>query len=178
MQKIGEQIKIEKEGKDLTIEIYPILSKKEKLTLTFWLSAWTFCGLAVVWQLFYPYSSNQKIILVVYLGLWAYFEFKVLHAFRWQKSGKEVIELKNNKLIYTALIGKRGLPVEYEITDIKGFKYLESTETGFFNDIAKSTWLVGGEVIEFQVKDSLKRIGMKLNKKDASALVALLQKQL
>lgn len=178
MQKIGEQIKFEKSAEGLKIEIYPSISKKDKMWLMIWLLSWSFCGLAVFSQLFFPYSKDEKIILVVYLVLWAYFELKVVYAYRWQKSGKELIEIKNDKFSYTQLLGMRGLPKEYLLADLKNFKYQEKTEKGFFNDINKSAWMVGGEVIEYEVKDSIKRMGMKLSKSDASQLVNLLNKQI
>ena len=177
MQKIGEQIKVEKSGQDFRIEIYPSISKKDKMWLTVWLMAWSFCGLAVVSQLFFKYTSDEKIILVVYLVLWAYFELKVIHAFRWQKSGKELVEIKDGKFSYTQLIGLRGLPVESLLSDIKGFRFIENSEKGFLNDINRSVWMLGGEVLEYEVNGALKRFGLKLPKQDALKLIDLLNKQ-
>ena len=59
---------------------------------------------------------------------------------------------------------------------MKPFIYAEDTEKGLWSDINKSTWMVGGEVVEYGFEDSIKRLGMKLPKKDAQQLITLLNK--
>lgn len=178
MQKIGQQISIHKNGNESKVEIQPLYSSKDKTGLIMWLVAWTFCGLAVLSQLFFDYAKAEKVMMLIYLVFWLYFELKVLYAFRWQKAGKEVIEIKNGSLFYTQLIGQRGLPVEYKLTEIKYFKFMESAKKGFFNDLNQSIWMVAGETVEFEVNGSLKRLGLKLSESDAKKLADWLNKQL
>ena len=172
MQKIGAQIQLDKSKEELIVEIHPNISDKNKLILNAWLLLWTACGLAVVSQLFVDsYAFEEKVFILIYLAFWAYLEFKVLYAFRWNRKGIERIELKDGKFAYTKLIGKRGLPFECEWNDLSLFHYESSTETGLWNDINKAAWMVGGEVIEYKFKHKIRRLGMKLNKKDALKLV-------
>lgn len=179
MKKIGKQILVDRGGKSLKVEIVPFPNKKDSLTLKIWFVVWTILGLAVLSQFVVPiqeYSGSQKVFLGIYLVLWLYFELKVLHALRWNSNGKEHIEIKDGNFIYTVLIGKRGLPIEYKMEDLTSFHYEASTEKGIWNDINKSIWMVGGEVIQFKHNEKIKRLGRKLPKKDAEQLVQILNK--
>lgn len=178
MQNIGDQIEINK-GKDtLEVTIYPKVSGKDQRILNFWLIAWSLCGLAVLSQLILPgnYQRSEKVFMLIYLAFWIYLELKVVYAFRWNKNGKELIEIKDGKLSYTQLIGKRGLPIVYNLSEVSQFRYANETEKGIWNDINRSAWMVGGEVIQFTSEGKVRRIGMKLNQKDAERLSDLLNK--
>ena len=59
---------------------------------------------------------------------------------------------------------------------MRPFRYAEDTEKGFWSEINKSSWMVGGEVIEYAIDEKIKRLGMKITKKDAHQLIQLLNK--
>jgi hypothetical protein len=59
---------------------------------------------------------------------------------------------------------------------MRPFRYAEDTQKGFWSEINKSSWMVGGEVIEYAIDEKIKRLGMKLPKKDANQLITLLNK--
>ena len=179
MQKIGQQIQVEKEKNSVKIEVFPNPSSKDKLILNLWIIGWSLCGLAVLVQLFFyldDFESNQIAFLLIYLSFWAYLEFKVLFAYRWNKKGKELIEIEEGQFSYTKLVGKRGLPFEATKDSLGKFQYEESTEQGIWNDINRAAWMVGGEVIQYNANDKVRRLGMKLSKKDALKLAELLNK--
>ncbi|MFT6746340.1 MAG: hypothetical protein ACJAZ2_000679 [Glaciecola sp.] len=179
MQKIGQQIQVERNKENVKVEVFPNPTSKDKLTLNFWIIGWSLCGLAVLAQLiFYSDDFEKKHIafLLIYMSFWAYLEFKVLFAYRWNKIGKEQIEIKDGKFIYTKVVGKRGFPFEADKSSLSDFLYEESTEKGIWNDINRAAWMVGGEVIQFRSEDKVRRLGMKLPKKDAVKLAELLNK--
>ncbi|MFT6716836.1 MAG: hypothetical protein ACJA0Q_001484 [Saprospiraceae bacterium] len=181
MQKIGKQIQIEKDKDSLKVEIFPNPGSKDKLILILWIIGWSLCGLAVIAQLLFyldAYESKQIAFLLIYLSFWGYLEFKVLYAFSWNKRGKELIEIIDGKFSYTKLMGKRGLPFECEKNLLSKFAYEESTENGIWNDINRAAWMVAGEVIQYKTDDKLRRLGLKLPKKDAVKLAELLNKYL
>ena len=178
MKKIGEYISYDKGGKnELKVEITPVLPKQKLNILLLWGAAWTLCGLIIIVSLFtYGFNKDEYIMVGVFLIFWGYFEFKVLHAITWNKTGKEILELKEGEFIYHKMINDRGFPNVMEVSKLQPFRYAEDTEKGLWSDINKSSWMVGGEVIEYGFEDSIKRLGMKVPKKDALQLITLLNK--
>lgn len=176
-QKIGGQIEYTKTANELLVAINPAISPKDKMMLNIWLALWTFCGLAVVFQVIQTsYTKEERLFMLIYLVFWIYLELRVLHAFRWNRKGQERIEIKNGEFTYTKLIGKRGLPFSCATADLSEFHYEKSTEKGLWNDINRSFWMVGGEVVQYKFKDKIRRLGMKLPQKDAQKLAELLNK--
>ena len=178
MKKIGHQITYEKQGKSaLKVEIRPVISQVKKNMLLLWGAAWTLCGLIIGGSLvFNDFKKEEYLGITVFLIFWIYFEIKVVHAIRWNRNGREVLHVKETEFSYLKSIGERGFPVVTDIKKLSPFKYAQGTESGLWNDINKSSWFVGGEVIEYHVEGAVKRIGMKLSKKDAQLLVNLLNK--
>jgi hypothetical protein len=181
MQKIGEQIEVEKNKDSLKVEIFPKPTSKDKMILNMWIVGWTLCGVAVLIQLLFyreDFEGNQIAFLLIYLSFWAYLEFKTLYALNWNRKGKEVIEIDQDKFSYSKILRKRGLPYESDKSTMSQFRYEESTEKGIWNDINRATWMVGGEVIQYKSGEKIRRLGMKLAKKDAVKLSELLNKYL
>ena len=178
MKKIGQQIQYEKTGKNqLSVEIKPVLSKFKRNTLFLWGVSWTLCGLIIFSALFFSDFKKEEYLGVgIFLIFWIYFEFKVVHAIRWNAFGKEVLNLKDGEFSYLKSISERGFPQVVEVSKLSAFRFATDSESGLWSDINKSSWFVGGEVVEYQSDGSLKRIGMKLSKKDALLLVNLLNK--
>lgn len=180
MSKIGDRIVIHKSKEGIKVEITPKISLKDSRMLNMWLSAWSIMGITVTFMLFFQWSLLQRseiVLLLIYLVFWSYFEFKVLYAYRWNKIGKEIVEIKNEKFSYLKLVGKRGLPFECNVSDLSNFQYEESTEKGIWNDINRAAWMVAGEVIQYKFGKRVRRLGMKLSRKDAEQLSSLLNKQ-
>lgn len=178
MKKIGEHISYDNARKnELKVEIIPVLTNQKSNILLLWGAAWSLCGLIIIISLFtYGFNKDEYIMVGVFLLFWGYFEFKVLHALRWNKTGKELLELKEGEFIYNKTLNGRGFPRVMEISKLRPFVYAEDTEKGFWSDINKSSWMVGGEVVEYGFEDSIKRLGMKIPKKDAIRLITLLNK--
>jgi hypothetical protein len=179
VQKIGKQIYLEKDNRRLLVEIFPNPSSKSKIWLNLWLVGWTLCGLVVMFQLLFyasEFAKEQLVFLLIYLSLWAYLEFKIFYAFLWNRKGKELIKVEGGSFSYTKLMGERGLPFEVNNTALSKFTYEKSTERGILNDINRSAWMVGGEVIEYAAGDKLRRLGMKLSESDAVKLAGILSR--
>lgn len=181
MKKIGSQIEINQKSKEETeVFIYPFLEKQKLQLLTLWTLAFTVCGLFIIASLFiYDFKNDKEIIMIViFLIFWGYFEYKVVYALQWNKKGKEVLSFKDGVFSYMKQISQRGLPNQTPISKIDGFRYAEDSEGGIWNDINNSSFMVSGEVVEYQADGSVKRLGMKLDKKEAVKLADFLNKQL
>lgn len=178
MKKIGKQITYEKTDKTaLKVVIQPFIESGKMMQLKLWSYAWTLCGLIIITSLFtYGYNRDEYVMVGIFLIFWGYFEYKVIYALRWNLKGQEVIELDGEQMMYTKFVSGRGLPQFFDLKLMKHFVYNEATERGFFSDVIKSSWFVGGEVIQFGYDDAVKSLGMKLQKNDANQLVILLNK--
>ena len=178
MKSIGAQIKYEKIGNDeVTVEIIPYLIPSKKTILNLWVGAWSFCGLIILISLFtYGFKEDEYIMVGIFLIFWGYFEVKVVSAVVWNRTGREVVTIKNSEFSYLKEMNGRGLPKITPLKNMSDFKYADDVETGIWSDINKSSWMIGGEVIEYNADDGVRRLGMKLPKKDAKQLVQLLNK--
>ena len=92
------------------------------------------------------------------------------------KSGVERIEIKEGKFYYLKEVGGRGIPMILAVEKLYKFKYAPETEKGLWNDINRSIWMVGGEVIDFPANGKLARLGMKLTKQEAEKVADLINK--
>jgi hypothetical protein len=178
MQKIGEQIQIEKKDAHTVVTVHPIVVKKHLNLLKIWVVAWSICGILVASQLFVPYQNSEKVFLAIYLSLWLYFEIKTVKALRWNLYGKEIIEITEKEFLYTELIGKRGIPVIFPKEKIKEISLIQQESKGFLADINQSVWMLGTETIVLATKDFSKNIGRKLSENDAAKLTVFLNKLL
>jgi hypothetical protein len=178
MKKIGNQIEYNRLKKDdLKVEIIPSLSKAKMNMLLSWGLAWSFCGAVIIISLFtYGFNKEELLMVSVFLIFWSYFEVKIIHAIRWNRSGKEILEVKKEEFVYNKVINGRGFPIKTQTSKMRPFRYAEDTQKGFWSEINKSSWMVGGEVIEYAIDEKIKRLGMKLPKKDANQLITLLNK--
>jgi hypothetical protein len=125
MQKIGKQIQFSKSKDDIEVEIFPAATFKGNLTLVMWISGWSLCGVAVTVQLLLygeEFTREQFTYLLIYLSLWTFFEVKVLNAYRWVKTGKELIEIKDGTFSYTKIFGKRGMPAVHDCSAVSKFE--------------------------------------------------------
>ena len=179
MKKIGSRILYDRPSKDeLVVEIMPFIEKKSFQILKLWTISFSICGLIIFSSFFFHefQNSGEVLIICIFLLFWGYFEFKVLYAVQWNRKGKEIITIKNGMFSYVKQLSNRGIPLEMKIEKMKPFGLIEDTEGGFWNEINNSDFIVGGEVIEYISDESIKRLGMKLNKKDGGQLVTLLNK--
>lgn len=177
-KKISERIITEK-SKDggLTVKIFPAVKKNEQQSLLVWLVLFSACGLFILSSLFVnDFKSEELLMIGIFLVFWSYFEFKVLYAYRWLKMGKEVIEIKEGHFYYMKQISKRGIPTCVPLSEISKFSYTNDALSGFWGEINKSVFMVGGEVVEYKSGESIKRLGMKLEQKDAEKVVEVLNR--
>lgn len=117
-------------------------------------------------------------MMVVWLGFWAYFEFRIGKAFLFKKYGKEKIWIKQGKLNYLKDIAGRGKKLEFDIDLIKDLQLIEKNKRDFFQFMNESFWVMGGESISFNYGAKAYRLGLQLNQEDANQLLRQLRQAL
>jgi hypothetical protein len=170
-KQISERIFASRNGSRVEINIYPRKDKQKLLMLKLWVFIWTILGGIVVTQLFLDYAGQEKLFMVIYLALWGFFEYKTVHALRYNINGKEQLVFEDGKMSYVALIGERGIPKYYNQEELSNFEYKQETEKGFLAELQNSYWFVGGESIEFVSGLGVRRFGMKLNESESKQLI-------
>ncbi len=176
MEYIGKRISIvEKENGEISIAIIAITERWKQAVLLLWMLAWSVSGVIVLTYYFQVKSADEKSALIVWFGFWAYFEYKVIKAFRWRKWGREIIRIKNRKLHYRRDIGGRGRTKTYEIDFIKNLGKHEANEPGFIRSMNNSYWIIAGETISFDYYGKEIKLGMQLEDKDSKELLRRLR---
>lgn len=170
MKNIGKNILYKEDKNELYVEIKPVYDKQKYNLALIWFISWSCCGLAVIAQFFFDMDRNQKLFLVIFLVFWAYFEYQVMQALRWRKSGREVIKITDEKMHYVKEISGRGTERIYETKTLSPLVYLADANEGFFNVLNQSSWMPGNEVLEYKAGDRMRRLGIQLNKNDAELL--------
>ncbi|MBX3164091.1 MAG: hypothetical protein KF900_06380 [Bacteroidetes bacterium] len=171
MKIISNRISILKEENLLSIVILPNRDKKKLLLMFLWLLAWSVCGVIVLANYFKLTDQNSKLFVMVYLAFWAYFEFKIIRAFAWKRSGKEKLWVQDGILHYQREINSKGKIQEFNLDLISKLNLIELRATNFADTINQSFWIKGGERLEFQAQSKIIRLGMQINDEEARAIM-------
>lgn len=167
----SERLKFIPSEEGNVLEIYPFYDENKQRLLLVWLIAFTIGGLAVISQLFIDVDSELKIMIMVFAFFWAYFEYKVLKAYRWRRSGKEKLIFAENKLYYGRLIGNRGFMHPYNKDLLGGLKKVDISEKNFFAAMGDSYWVISGEKLAFSYAGKQIPFGLRLNKAEVGLII-------
>src|SRR5437870_4516688 len=119
MKVIGDRISILKKENLLSIVILPRIDKTKLFVLFLWLMAWTCCGIIVFVNYFRQNNQDIKTFILVYMSFWAYFEFNIIRAFVWKRSGKEKLWIQDGILFYQREVNKKGKIHEFNLAVVK-----------------------------------------------------------
>lgn len=178
MEYIGKRISIKRTDKETSIVIVSQSDKMKNILLFTWFFIWTVSGIVVFAQYFLIQDQNTKVMLIVWLGFWAYFEFRIFKAFMWRKFGVEKIKLKENKFYYKRDISGKGKIKVYEFDFIKDLKIVEPMESSFSDNMNNSYWMVGGEKLAFDYYGKEIKFAMQIEDNDAKALYKVIKTQI
>ena len=173
----NERISITQEGEfEIIIKSYFDINKQNILVL--WIILWTIAGIGILSQFFFPQPEGFTTYLIVWLAFWAYFEYKVVLAYRWRKFGLERIVIKDDMVFITREIANRGIPEKYEVNWIKNLKIKEVKKENFIAAISKAYWNPGEEKIVFDYKGKEIHFGMELSDKEVKNIVKRLGRKI
>ncbi|MBS1634986.1 MAG: hypothetical protein JST26_03620 [Bacteroidetes bacterium] len=176
MQVIGERSSILKKENLLSLVILPT-SEKRKVNLMFlWLFLWTVSGFIIFANYFKLTNVNAKLFVIIWLGFWAYFEFKIARVFLWKRFGKEKLWIKDGTVFYQREISGRGKIKKYDLNLIETIDYLPLEKGNFADVFNQSFWVKGGERLEFICQSKRIRFGMQLKDDEAKTIQKELNK--
>jgi hypothetical protein len=178
MEYIGKRISIKRSDKETSIVIVSQSDKTKNILLFAWFFIWTVSGIVVFTQYFLTPDPNTKVMLIVWLGFWAYFEFRIFKAFMWRKYGVEKVKLKENKFFYKRDVAGKGKIKVYEFDFIKDIRIVELKENSFADNMNNSYWMVGGEKLAFDYYGKEIKFAMQIEESEAKALMKVIKAEI
>src|ERR1043165_8057082 len=178
MEYIGKRISIKKKDNgETSIVILSTTDKVKKTILFIWFVLWSLSGVIIFTQYFMMKDQQTRVAIIVWLGFWAYFEYKSFKAVMWRSAGMEKIKLRERKLYYKRDVGGRGKIQVYKFDFIKDLRILEPKD-GFFEGMNNSYWVIAGEKIAFDYYGKEVKLGIQLEMEDARALHKMIKNNL
>jgi hypothetical protein len=161
-----------------SLVILPTVHKQKTLLLILWFFAWTTGGIIVM--LNYPSLTEEraKLFVIIWLGFWAYFEYKIFRVCLWKQFGKEKLWIKNGIVFYQQSVNGKGKINEYDLNLITNIELIEVDEKNFGDFFSKSFWVKGGERICFTCQTKLVKLGMQLSHEESIEIIAEIKKYL
>jgi hypothetical protein len=175
MEYIGKRISIKRTEKEISIVIVSQSDKIKNILLFSWFIIWTISGIVVFVQYFRIPDPNTKVMMIVWLGFWAYFEYRIFKAYLWRKSGVEKIKLRENKFFYKRDIAGKGKIKVYEYDFIKDLRMLEMKENSFADSMSNSYWMIAGEKLAFDYYGREIRFALQIDDNESAALLKLIR---
>lgn len=173
---IGDRISLMEEKEVFSLVILPSISNTKMYLLFFWLLAWTISGILVMINYFSVSEESTKIILIIWMAFWMYFEFKIGRAFLFRKFGKENLWIKKGKMFYQREIFGRGKTLEFNVELINEPKVTMPKQEDFLAQINESFWVISGERISFQYGAKTYRFALQLGESDSNEVLKLFKK--
>jgi hypothetical protein len=178
MKWIGNRISFVDDKSKTTIVIHPKDIGWLKTLMGAWVSMWLTLGAIVIWASFtFTLTEQESIIIIIFIGFWVYFAFKVMKSWFWLMWGKELIQIDEVNLKYKKSIRKYGKSKSFLLENINKMSMHKIEEKSFQAAWEKSPWVIGGERLEFDYQGKVVKVGRKLEQKDAEILFKLLTKR-
>jgi hypothetical protein len=178
MEYIGKRISIKRSENETSIVILSTADRLKKNILFVWFFLWTLSGIIVLTQYFLITNPDTKIAMIVWLGFWGYFEYKISRAVLWRSYGIEKIKLRDKKLFYKRDIAGKGKVQVFEFDFIKDLRMIETKENSFFENLNNSYWVIAGEKLAFDYYGKEIKLGLQLEDADTKALLKLTKERL
>ncbi len=176
IQVIGKRSSVLIKDQVFSLVILPTEDKKKVNLLFLWLMAWSVSGIIVLANYFKLTNDSAKMMIIVWLAFWAYFEFKIIRVYMWKRFGKEKLWIKNGVLLYQQDINGKGKIKEFDLNLISDFDIIPLTTGSIADTFSQTFWVKGGERIEFSCQSKLIKFGMQLNDDDANKIINALHK--
>ncbi|MEQ8908752.1 MAG: hypothetical protein RIC95_06140 [Vicingaceae bacterium] len=175
---MAQRISTEKKADGLLIKIKAYRDEDKQKLLTVWLGAWTLCGLAIISQLFTEVDRELKTLIIVFFAFWGYFEYLVVKAFRWRKSGEEQFFITEENLQYGRTYNNRGFLKPYRKDLINKLRTIDGETNTFVRVFSDSYWVIGGERLAFSAGGKVIPCGLRLTDKESKKLLKLVNQEL
>jgi len=178
METIGKRISYVRKENELSIVISAYSEKAKNSLMISWFIAWTLGGLAVAVYLFRIHDNQTRAMMLVWMGFWLYFEYKVWKAYTWRKFGKEIIKIEKSHFFYKRDNRGAGKVGDYSTEFIQDLAKYKGRQGDMVSNFMNSYWVVAGETLSFNYYGKEILFAMQLDEKEVSALLKLIKEEL
>lgn len=175
---IGKRISHSEKNGELIIVISSKIEGWQQRLIFIWLCAWSFCGVYVFYELFNDHHKDLKLMLMIYLIFWLYFEYKAFYVYLWRKWGVELIKVNSESIQIKNDIRSYGTVRVYDTENIKQLKKSEIKEKSFTKAFGSSFWTLTEKAIYFNYFHKTIAFGIQLNNKESSDVIKLISNHL
>lgn len=173
---IGKRISVLKKDNTFSLVILPTGDKKKTMLLFLWLLAWSVSGVIIIGNYFTLTNEKAKMMIIVWLGFWAYFEYKIVKVFMWKRFGQEKLWIKNGILHYQQSINGKGKIQEFDINLVSDWRIIPLDSTSFADQFNQTFWVKGGERLEFTCQGRVIKFGFQILDDDANLVFKEIKK--
>lgn len=170
IKSISERVSYKKHEGFITVAISPRLDDKKQFLLTFWIFAWTFCGLVFISQLFAGHTEDVFLGMVIMTVFWAYYEYRIGYVWMWRRKGLELIKIEEGKMTYKRSLKSYGKAFEFYIDNISNFGVVPQKAGSIGDVLGNSFWVIGGERLRFDYQGKEIRFGVQLSDEETEKL--------
>ena len=176
MKLIGERVSYKVHEDYSTIVISTNIDKWKETVLFTWLLGWTICGGVFFYFLFTgDFVREEKLMLLVMVVFWLFFEIRIGKVYLWRKSGMEFIKIDKDLMTIKKSIKGFGKAIPYQLGRIKDIQGLEINPKGFSKSMNDSFWVIGQGTVRFFYNEKEVRFGAQLGAKDAEKLARAIE---
>ena len=184
---IGDRISVEDVNHATTIVIRPKRTWWKEILLTFWVIGFTFVGLTMLYLLLTSFNGlnyngqpsesdikAQMIYAIVFLGFWAYFEYKTVKALLWYRFGKELVRIDADGFVLKKSILSYGKAARFFFENMKNFQQRKDEDTSFATFFENAYWSLGTDALVFDHQGKTKSLGRRVDEKTGRLLLRLI----
>ncbi len=173
---ISNRISVLQEPSFLSIVILPVVQKIKLALLFVWLLLWTISGIVIINYYFKITVEKQKIVYIVWLCFWLYFELKIGSVLLWKKFGKEKIWIKNGIIHIQQSIGNKGKIETFAASFVNKIEAHQIDPKKITAQFYNTFWVRGGERIEISYQAKKIKFAQQITDTEVNQVLNLLNK--
>ena len=178
MKQLSEKLYFEENKEFAVFKILAKIPRWQETMLLVWVVGWTLCGLVVLYESFGVYTKDEKLIMLVYLVFWVYFEFKIIKSFLWKKWGNELIKIDDEGIKYKRDYNGYGSAKIYFKENISKIAPIDLKDKSLAKTYFDTFWTIGHETLEFTYLSKSILIGMGIQDESRDMLLKHLKHQI
>ena len=175
IKSISKRASFVKNEKELSIVISSAADRSKARNIGIILTLWLIGGIVIGVNYFNIEDKNTKMFILVYLAFWFYFSYVIGKAFMWQWNGKDLIKVRDGKLIYKKDVSGRGFVIDYPLEKMKNLRKYGEKTPGWVKRIGGDYWSVDCDSIAFDYEGKEIPLCYMLDEKEQSTILKLLK---
>jgi len=178
MKWIGERISYVDKDNKTTFVILPNNVGWHKSLIGAWFCMWIVIGATIGWSFTaFSFTQQEQIILVIFLVFWFYYFLRVGRSFFWLLYGKELLKVDQISLVIKNSTKGYGKAKEFYLENIEKIRVSIPKPNSIQSIWENSSWIRGGERLEFDYRGKTIRFGRKLTEQESKLLFQVLTKR-